>query len=65
LESAEVVRPLITRARLGILFEFGETARECWSPSAMPSVTALRRWLVFVALLRLLSGAPPPPAAPQ
>ncbi len=22
----------------------------------MPSVTALRRWLVFVALLRLLSG---------
>ena len=24
----------------------------------MPSVTALRRWLVFVALLRLLSGPP-------
>lgn len=24
----------------------------------MPSATALRRWLVFVALLRLFSGAP-------
>lgn len=27
-----------------------------WAAAEMPSVTALRRWLVFVALLRLFSG---------
>lgn len=35
----------------------GTRARALWThPMAAPSVTALRRWLVFVALLRLLSG---------